>query len=300
MMEAPGVALFVHTGSGSSAQLHVGFLKDDTACTQDVSGDYTMIYTGLGLTDSFGVYRSDSNFINVLHADFGFDSAGATVTPNVVYNTGSESEMLGDGGCVHGVRTRTDGIGGQIRSMMTASGLFILDLPSGQGGLVSFKTSIAAGLADFERKTLTGISFPDNDVAEPIRAEFGAVSGSQIDVDVTFGGGGVSTFNLKALSTAATVTSPSYPDFTATPAGYGASVLSATYANPGTIPGLFKIDSLTDTGRIVLAAMRFSGKVIFVGMVYNYRTTADINPSTGTNFVASGLYNTGNFLLFER
>ncbi len=74
MMDVPGVALFVHTGSGSTAQLHIGFAKDSTACTADISGDYTMIYTGLGRQENFGVYRSDASFINIIHADFGFDT----------------------------------------------------------------------------------------------------------------------------------------------------------------------------------------------------------------------------------
>jgi len=35
-------------------------------------------------------------------------------------------------------------------------------------------------------------------------------------------------------------------------------------------------------------------------MVSNYRTTTEMNPGTGMNFAMDGLYNTGNFILFER
>ena len=63
MMDVPGVALYVHTGSGASAQLHIGFAKDSTACAQDVSGDYTMIRTALGYDENFGIYQSDANFL---------------------------------------------------------------------------------------------------------------------------------------------------------------------------------------------------------------------------------------------
>ena len=63
---------------------------------------------------------------------------------------------------------------------------------------------------------------------------------------------------------------------------------------------MFKIDDPVDEGRVIIAAMKFGGKVVGIGMVYNYRTTGETNPSTGAAFAAAGLYNTGNFILFER
>ena len=300
LMDAPGVALFVHTGSGATAQLHVGFAKDNTACSQDVSGDYTWMHTGLGGRENFGLYRSDANFLNVLHADFGFDTPDTNLTQTVAYRTGTESEALTDEGCVDGLRSRGLAGGFTVRSMMTSSGLFVLDMPAGQGGLISFKVANAASLADFAGKTFGGIGFPDNATPEPIRVVFDpTVTGSQVNFTLTIGSG-IENSNLKALATAATVTAPAYPDFTIAPTGYPAAALSTSYPTPDVIPGLYKIDSLSDTGRIVLAAMLFDSKVIGIGMVYNYRTTADLNPSTGVAFTANGLYNTGNFLLFER
>ena len=304
MMEVPGVALFVQTGSGSSGQLNVGFAKDSNACTQDVSGDYTTIHTALGSTENFGLYRVDSNILNVTHGDFGFVTSDGNATQSVDYGTSTPDVTFSDSGCVNGVRTRVlTGSGDTIRSMMTASGLSVWDLPSGQGGLISFKTANAATLSDFANKSFGGISFPDDAPPEPISATSGAVSGNQVDITAVSGGGGSLTINIKALATAATVTSPAYPDFSVAPIGYTSATtsLATTYPTPAAIPGMFKLDgALTDTGRVIMAAMKFNGKVIGVGMVYNYRTMSEINPSTGTYFTSDGLYNTGNYILFER
>jgi hypothetical protein len=304
MMEVPGVALFVQTGSGSSGQLNVGFAKDSGACTQDVSGDYTTIHTGLGTTENFGLYRVDSDLLNVTHGDFGFVTADGNATQSVDYGTSTPDVTFSDSGCVGGVRTRVlAGSGDTIRSMITASGLSVWDLPAGLGGLISFKTANAASLADFANKSFGGISFPDNAAPEPISAISGAVSGNQVDITAVSAGGSSLTANIKALATPATATSPAYPDFTVAPSGYTSTntVLATDYSAPAAIPGLFKLDgALTDTGRVVMAAMKFNGKVIAVGMVYNYRTTYDTNPATGTTFPSDGLYNTGNYILFEK
>lgn len=302
LMDAPGVALFVNTDPGMvTEQLHIGFAKNNDGCGVDMAGDYSFIRTGLGLSDIFGMYRSDANAINITHADFGFDSADDNVTSQTVgYRTGTPVEMFDDDGCVNGVRTRGNG-GSALRIMVTNSGLFILDLPSGQGGLVSFKTSTAASLSDFAGKTFTGISFPDNSAPEALRAVFGAAA-SRIPVDVSFTGSGSQSLRLMDIGTADSATLPTYPDFGVAPGTYGGSVLAATYPTPANIPGLFKFDQLGDSGRVIVAAMKSGGKIIGVGMVYNWRTTFDIDPSAGdgvTTFGADGLYNTGNFIIFE-
>lgn len=304
LMDVPGVALFVNTddGVGGDKQLHVGFAKNVGACADDVSGDYTFIRTGLGLRDSFGMYRSDDNFINIQHSDFGFATSDSNATQTVTYNTGTESEMLGDISCVGGVRTRNAG-GNTIRSMMTASGLFVLDLPAGEGGLVSFKVGQAATLADMEGKTFGGISYPDNSDPEPVLATFGTISADKIDI-VAESGGNTENLKIMDLGTADISTNPAYPDFAATPTGYGSSALSTDYPNPDAIPGLFKLEKTNpgDSGRVIMAALKFNNKVIAVGMVYNFRDTTDIDPSAGdgvTTFSSNGLYNTGNFLVFE-
>jgi hypothetical protein len=307
MMDVPGVALFVNIGSGASEQLHVGFAKDNGACIQDVSGDYTMIHTGLGLAENFGMYRSDADFLDIMHSDFGFASPDMNVTTQtVVYTTGTEAELLTDNGCVNGVRTRGLGGGDVIRSMMTNSGLFVLDFPAGQGGLISFKTSNAATLADFANKSFGGISFPDAGDVAAVSAVFGPVTGSQVDFTVSSSvSPGTETQSIMALATTAMVAAPAYPDFsvapTTAPGGdYTATNLYMDYASPAAIPGMFKLDGMSDSGRVIIAAMKFNSKVIGVGIVYNWRTTAQINPATGVAFTADGLYNTGNFIIFEK
>ncbi|MGB5398197.1 MAG: hypothetical protein WBN96_13700 [Gammaproteobacteria bacterium] len=305
MMDVPGVALFVNIGSGASEQLHVGFAKDNGACIQDVSGDYTMIHTGLGLNENFGMYRSDANFITIHHSDFGFYSTADTVTPTVVYRTGSEMETFADDGCDQGVRTRSLG-SLIIRTMMTASGLFVLDFPAGQGGLISFKTSNAATLADFANKTFGGISFPDAGDVAAVSAVFGPVASSKVEFTVSSSASpGTETQSIMALATPASVTAPAYPDFSVAPTtapggNYTSTNLYMDYASPAAIPGLFKLDGMADSGRVIIAAMKFNSKVIGVGMVYNWRNMGDPNPATGGSFTQDGLYNTGNFIIFEK
>lgn len=303
LMEAPGVALYVITNAGMiDAQLHVGFAKNDDACSEDVSGDYTFLRTGLGLRDIFGLYRSDANFINILHADFGVTTSDSNASQMLSYNTGSEAETLGDNGCSNGIRERTIG-GITVRSMITNSGLFLLDLPAGEGGLIAFETSRAATLSDFANKNFGGISFPDNGPAETFSAVSGPLLADQVDIATTFSSGDVNNLDIKTLATVASLTTPAYPDFTISPTGYNASTLFASYPTASSISGVFKLDQLGDTGRVIMVAMKFSDKIIAMGMVYNYRTITDIDPSAGdgvTTFSENGLYNTGNFILFEQ
>ena len=175
------------------------------------------------------------------------------VTQSLVYRTGGGTgdgmDPLTDAGCADGVRTRTLG-GDTIRSMMTASGLFVLDMPAGQGGLISFKTSKAAALADFAGKAFGGIVFPDIGLVEPLKADFGAMGANEVSFTSTVGTNPPEMLNIRSVAAApvAAVPGPDYPDFTATPTGYLNNVLSGTYANPGAIPGLFRLDGLNDSG----------------------------------------------------
>lgn len=315
VMEVPGVALVVQTTASSGGDdLHAGFVKSASACADDVSGDYTYIRTGVGLQENFGIFNADSNMINIEHADFGFDTGatsqgeyGSTLTPStqtVAYRTGSGgSDTLVDGGCSTGVRARTTSGGDAMRAMMTASGLFILDLPAGQGGFVSFKTSNAASLSDFANKSFGGIVFPDDGAAQPLHASSGALASGKIDLAISSGNPFIDgqTFNIMALTTPSGLV-PDYPDFTASPTGYSSNPLASTYPTPNDIPGIFKFGQLFDAGRVIVAAMKFNNKVIAVGMVYNWRDPGFSfnNPSTGNTFAAGGLYNSGNFILFEK
>jgi len=307
MIEVPGVALLVHTtASNGGDELQVGFVKNTNACNDDVSGDYTFIRTGIGLRDSFGIYRSDKNLVNIADATFGFDTTATTRSgynsQSLTYLTNSATAALGDKGCTNGVRIRTMG-GDTYRSMMTASGLFVLDLPAKQGGMLSFNIKKAASLADFANKSFYGIDFPDDGGPQTFHASFGAVTNNKVDFSISLllpqviGKGGL---NIMALSTPATLTSPAYPDFTTPPANYSSSPLQTDYHAPNVIPGLFKMGKFLDKGRVILAAMKFNNKVIAIGMSNNYRSTHDTNPSTGNAFAGPGVYNSGNFILFEK
>lgn len=308
MMAVPGVAIFVHTGSGTAnEQLHVGVVADANACSSDISGTYVFIRTALGEEDLFGMYSSDSNFTTVNHADFRMSAGSSTATPTIVYNagggTGTGLESLTGSSCSNGLRTRTLS-GSQIRSMMTASGLFILDLPSGSGGLVSFKTSNAASISDFASKSFSGISFPDNSTPQAIAATSGALSSGAVSLTANVGGSTIN-LSLKPFSDATSAaTNPAYPSFTAAPTNYTNNTgIRPNYATPSVFPGMFRIDNAdnfaSDTGRVLLAGMKYNNKVIAFGVVYNWRTTGMTKPD-GSNFGSNNLYNTGNFLLFER
>jgi len=309
--EVPGVALFV--AIPPDTQLHVGFAKDSTACSQDVSGDYTIISTGISLKEIFGMLRSDNDLINILQSNFGFDSpmatsTPATETPAVTYLTSAESKTFGDEGCSDGIRVRRNGTN-LIRAMITHSGLVVMDYPAGQGGAVGFKTANAASLTDFAGKSFSGISFRDlGESPQYVNADFSAVSsdpvsGDLVTMDVTIDDGTAvttGTTSLMPLTTASTATDPAFPDFSIVPPGYDTSMLATDYPSPVAIPGMFKVDITSDTARVLLAAMRYHGKAIAIGSGYNWRTTGEISSATGLPFTSNGLFNSGNFILFER
>jgi hypothetical protein len=306
MMEVPGVALMIHTAASSGGdELHVGFVKNASACTDDVSGDYTYIRTGVGLQENFGMYNADANLIDVVHSDFGFDTTATSElsysNQTVAYRSAASGvDMLVDGGCSNGVRQRTTSGGNAMRAMLTASGLFVLDMPAGQGGLLSFNVNKAASLTDFVNKSFSGIAFPDDGSPTPFHADFGTIASNKIDTSISLFGG--TTMSIMALNTASGLTPPAYADFTVAPTGYTGSPLATTYPTPNDIPGLFKFGKLFDKGRVIVAAMKFNNKVIALGMVYNYRDAGFSfkNPATGNPFPGPGLYNSGNFILFEK
>lgn len=312
LMEVPGVALLIHTTASSGGdELHAGFVKNASACSDDISGDYSYIRTGVGLQENFGMFRADSNLINIVQDGFGFntpaDTAAAyssTMSPSsqtVAYrSSGSGADTLVNNGCSNGLRQRTTSSGEVIRAMMTASGLFVLDLPAGQGGLLAFRVSNAASLSDFANKSFAGFTFPDDGSPTAFYADTGAIVSGKIDLIISLSGG--TTFNIMPLTTASGLIAPAYADFTTAPAGYSSSSLATTYPTPNDIPGLFKFGKLPDSGRVITAAMKFNNKVIALGMVYNYRDNSFsfTNPSTGSPFTGPGLYNSGNFILFEK
>lgn len=93
---------------------------------------------------------------------------------------------------------------------------------------------------------------------------------------------------------------PVYPDATAAVSNYASSgnPLHAAYATPSAIPGLFRIDGNfgTDTGRVILVAMKSNGKTLAFGAVYNWRNSHNGN----TEYNGADYVNSGAFILFEK
>lgn len=309
MMEVPGVAMFVRDETDADGQLHIGMLKDKNACTTDVSGDYLFAHTALGSKELVGVYRSDSDFHSIVHADFGFQAASGTVTPSVKYMTNDSGGALTLAGtdCTDGVRSRTAG-GLSMRSMITQAGVFVLDLPAGMGGLIAIKKSAAATLSDFANRKFAGLTFPDQGDVLPLAMETGAVSGSTVPFTASdVAGNSMGSVEIRPLTnTQSLATNPPFPDFTAAPVNGDKpysdnATLQTEYPSLASLPGFFRIDgAMGDTGRVIMVAGKFAGKVVAFGTVYNWRTTSDTNVSTGQPFDTDHLVGTGNFLLFEK
>jgi hypothetical protein len=302
MMEVPGVALFVHS-QVEGEQLHMGILKDGTACAADVSGDYVFAHTAHASKELVGIYRSDSDFTQITHADFIMKAASSTAKPDVEYSSSDALGQLtfGNPTCSDGVRTRTIG-SMTVRSMVTPAGIFILDLPAGMGGLIAIKTTMAAALSDFANKQFAGIVFTDQGESLPMALNTGAATGSAVEVASAFiAGNPLSNIDIRPLSNnQSRAANPPYADFTAVndnDAGnpYASNALQADYGSLAATPGLFRLDGDVD-GRILVTAGKFNGKVIAFGLVYNWRSRS---PSD-VPFDADALYSTGNFLLFEK
>ncbi len=284
--EIPGVALMVHapksttTDSVNNDDIHFGFATSTASCKDDVSGDYVYARMNVGDNDIFGLYRTDADLLNVTHAVFQYSGSDLT-TKQLAYNASSGGTLtLTDGGCTNGLRQRTSP-GGKFRAFLTAAGTFILDMPEGNGGIVSFKTENAASLSDFASKEWNGISFPDNGKPQLIYAKSTTESGSAI---------ALTEVKMLKDGTSTTLTS-SLPSFSAVgdsaPAAYTSSgnALVTDYPNPASLPGIFKLAGGTDTNTII-AGMKFSGKTIAFGVNLNTRD--------------GGIKNTGNFVIFEK
>lgn len=310
IMVVPGVALY----AVDDEQLHVGFARDESACTADVSGDYSYLHLGHGKRDVFGLYRADDDFLSVTHIDYGVTNAvpvflfpNEEQTPQrVAYTTGSPIETLTDGGCSNGLRQRSNGVE-DLRLMATANGLFVLDLPEGEGGILAFEAENAATLADFENKSFGGLDF-DGDGGTMTSTDF-SVDFDQVLLDeITFTtqmGGVTQDLILMPLDGNDGASTPAYPDFTTVAEDQNASVsantnpLQSDYNTPNDLPGFFKIDNTSGTGRHIVAAVIINNKVIAFGSSYKYKTPFETNPITGMPYEA-GYYIVGNWLMFEK
>ncbi len=294
LLEVPGTAMMVRTPSDS--ELHVGVIAGDCAA---VAGDYSFVKTGLGETGIFGMYRLGSAFDSVTHADFKFTNV-TTLPVGTEYSDPNGVVAITGATCDGGVWTGTVN-GSTIRFTNTASGIFLIDLPSGSGGIVSIRTAAAASIGDLAGKTFYGVTFPDNGSPELLNATTGASTGSFVPLtSVNILSGGIPTAQTVPAEqgfyslTDFSGQTPSGPNFNVAPTGpgdnYTTNALAATYPTTKDIPGLYWMktqDPAPPKGLMVVAMKDANGKILLFGVVAN-----DVGGST------IGIK--GNFLVFEQ
>jgi len=310
LMEIPGTAVIAHVpasfaggveGVTAREELHAGFVSG--GCPANISGDYTFIRAGranatYGATDLFGMYRTDAAFNSVSHAEFGMTTAGTAAISTAVdsYTTNpanlTGAETLTGTTCNNGVFTRTIG-GNTLRINATAGGTFILDMPAGQGGLISFKTTNAAVIGDLASRNWWGIVFPDNGAPDLVSLTSGTLASNSVSMSgQTSSGGTITNVPVQPASDAALATK------FAAPAAYTSSgnALVTNYAAPSNIPGLMQISQAPDNN-IVAIASKVGSQVMMFGTVYNLRDGLGAVCTAG----AGGCIprNAGNFILFS-
>jgi len=309
VMEIPGTAVIVHVPAAVASaaegatttreELHAGFISG--GCPADVSGDYAYIKVARAsmtssATDLFGMYRTDATFTNVHHSEFGMTTTGAISAAISDYMTNaanlSGAEILTGSTCNNGVFTRSAS-GNTLRINATAGGTFILDLPAGQGGLISFKTTNAAAIGDLASRNWWGIVFPDAGAPDLVSLTSSTLASNQVTVSgSTLSGGTITNVPVQPASDAALATK-----FTA-PTAYTTSgnALQTTYAAPANIPGLMQISQGPDNN-IVAIASKVGSQVMLFGTVYNLRSAAGATCTAGTAGCIPR--NAGNFMLFS-
>lgn len=308
VFEIPGAALLV--ARENDDEIHAGFVNKGCATT-GIEGDYLFTTLHPGDSSIFGMYRMTPTSLvgpfpqSLTHADFGFNSSDPsndTILENVelAYSDPNGATSINNATCQNGVHTIVTP-DATVRVNITQSGLFLVDKPSGAGGLVSFRVDAAATLADLSGKSFVGLTFPDDgSPAQLARAVLGTSTGTPAYVPVNsveFLGGSGPTVTTQQIYPVADVDGsiPNLPDLSAVPADHNGQTwstnpMAAAFPTVSTIPGLFVITPETgDRGKVVFAATKSGGKVIMLGAIYNVRTISAQN-----RFV-----NTGAFLFFE-
>jgi hypothetical protein len=294
-----GVALLALGGN----ELHAGIVQG--SCSTNIAGDYLFAHMGVGSQELLGMYRLDAAFTNIVHADFGIRATDVGTTPvqkEVVYTTGDpngEITLTGTS-CNNGVWSIPIPGGGTIFATLTQSGLFLLN-KSDAGGLLSFKASNAATLADLSGKRLQGVQLPDNAAPSPIAIQFGTATANDVSGTTTFGsisGGTLTTSGSGTVTIKkASAQMDSSLDLTATPATGNAAyatnaVFDTIYPNLGAVPGLYYVPpSPGDEGSVLLLVAKLNNKLVAFGSVFNLRGP-DVDPLVS-------MPNTGAFVAFE-
>lgn len=297
-----GVALFALAGS----ELHAGIVQG--SCDANIAGDYLFSHMGVGSHELLGMYRLTANFASIIHADFGVRATSTASHPypkEAVYTTGDANGAITptSPACTNGVWTFGAGGGGQIKATLTDSGLFMLDTGDGDGGgILSFKESNGALLADLSGKTLQGIQFPDNSTPSPIAVTFDTAGATSITAAAKFGT--ISGTTITAGSPQAVTIKPASQVSDATldlqslvdedgMNPYASNALHTAFANLAAPKGLFYVvpTSPTDEGTVFLSIAKLNSKLVAFGVVFNDRT--------GTVDPLVALPNTGAFIAFE-
>ncbi len=253
-------------------QLHAGFAAGD--CQDIGTDDYTYVNVGLGQSEAFGLFRTDADFTDVHHMDFGFSDDPDN---QLRYQTHDPAGLvsLTAGACTDGVRDLVVDAGDdKVRVMVTASGHLVLDKPEGQGGMLAIDAANAATIDDFADKTWGGIAFPDDRAPEYIRLTTGAAAnGRAVVTSLKLSDTGDITPATPAyISDGAH--SPSLNESMLEPLESYASnqiVVDGSYAGgPSQLPGIFEVDPISgDETAIVGIGTTVGGKTMLFGSVVN-------------------------------
>lgn len=283
VFELPGTAIMVSNTDNS--ELSVGFARGN--CETIAESDYTFVNVGLGQQDIFGMFRLDSTYTDVTHLDFGFSDPGAAPSNRIKYNTGdiNGQTTIPESSCVNGVRTISVG-GDTVRVLITPGGFLVVDKPEGQGGLVAFKSSMAATASDIANKTLVGMSFPDNGDPEFLTATTGAATRSTVPLTgITLSTSGAAADTTIRLGNDTVELSKALVDNGGNLIANNPLFSGKTKASD--VPGVVEIASIGDElGVFAIIGKTNDNKIFMVGAVVNDRDNENEN--------------TGNFIAFEK
>lgn len=310
LIESPGSSISVLAANGATSQLFTGF-NQDTACGNDMTGDYVFIRSGLGKSKIYGLQRSDTGFTSTNIAEFGLKASGPSTTVTVQYlsedASPTGSEIYSDGGCVNGLRVRSlSGVTGRV--LTTPAGLMVNDKTSLQAGAIAVKTTAVASPANLQNRTLSGFMFTDTGLIKFVKITTGSAAGNIVAItSADFNGTGISGLDIRTLSETSTVTAaPAYPNFTSAADSspnsgfsYGANSLVPTYSNPGSFTGTYRIDGFLTNDRIIFTATVDRSKLMLYGVGYAWRLTTD-TPPPGATYPTNGYYSSYSLVLFEK
>ena len=304
VLEVPGVAVFAHPvgtnarGNGTGKdEIHVGFTLDTNACSNTASfaGDYVMTHvspvSNPSETERVGIYRLSSAYLasinsdtaaTVLHGGFGLSRAGGAF--QMVYNIGDDQG--GNNGTFNGQSQFTTSctagvmslVGTQmtLRSVITASGLFLFDGPQTFGGIVAAKTTTMASIDDLASKSVVivwqnpgavGGCSTAGGCTDLLKVTFGAKdSTGKVPATITSMRGNITPpVNFRAASDTSIPIATWH--FGSVNPGYSNNALSQTYPQPANIPGLFYSDEMNGGQEIptLIFVAKVNGKLLVFG-----------------------------------